>query len=284
MPVLSKTSLPKPSLSTYGLSTKLGDLADAGKKALIVYIVAGDPAPDVTVTMMHQLVAAGADIIELGVPFSDPEAEGPVIQLAHERALAHGVSLKDCLGMVAAFREDDRVTPVILMGYLNPVEVMGYEAFGHQAAEAGVSGTIIVNLPPEEAADIAPLLEHHGIDNVCLLAPTTTDERAGMICAASRGFVYYVSLKGTTGASTLDVGDVAEKVSRFRAMSPLPVMVGFGITDGASARAVTGVADGAVVGTAIVRIIAEHELTADKQLPGEKVSAFVRELRTAIDR
>jgi tryptophan synthase alpha chain len=263
------------------LSERLKALVASKKKALVAYVVAGDPEPAGTVPLMHRLVESGADVIELGVPFSDPEAEGPVIQLAHERALAHNVSLTDCLEMVAEFRQLDEGTPIVLMGYLNPVETMGYENFAAKAARSGVNGTIIVNLPPEEAGNLSVLLEAKDIEPVYLLAPTTTDERAKLICEASRGFVYYVSLKGTTGAGNLDIDDVFEKMVRFKKLSRLPIMVGFGVKDGPGARAVAQVADGAVVGSAIVKLMAEHK--GDLKKLKHEVGQFVRELRTAID-
>ena len=263
------------------LSTRLRDIKETGGKALVAYIVAGDPMPKITVPLMHEMVASGVDVFELGMPFSDPEAEGPVIQKAHERALRHKISLLDILSMVREFREDDMATPVILMGYLNPIETMGYEAFAEAAARAGVDGTIIVNLPPEEAVDLRGSLAAHDIEMVYLLAPTTTNERAKMICEASRGFVYYVSLKGTTGAANLDTADVAEKMARFKKFSELPIMVGFGIKDGATARAVADLSDGAVVGSAIVNIIGEN-LDDTVQLR-HRVEALVKELRSALD-
>jgi len=263
------------------LSKKLKSLGANNKKALIAYVVAGDPEPEVTVPLMHKLVESGVDVIELGVPFSDPEAEGPVIQLAHERALAHNVSLANCLEIAAEFRQSDKVTPIVLMGYLNPVETMGYEKFAAKAAGSGVNGTIIVNLPPEEAVDMSTILVSNGIEPVFLLAPTTTDERAKMICEASKGFVYYVSLKGTTGAGNLDIDDVSEKMARFKKLSQLPIMVGFGVKDGRGARAVSQVADGAVVGSAIVKLMAEHK--DDLKKLKHEVGQFVRELRAAID-
>ncbi len=263
------------------LSTTLKNLVDKNGKALVAYIVAGDPEPGVTVKLMHALVHSGADVIELGVPFSDPEAEGPVIQLAHERALVHNISLVDCLAMVRQFRESNSETPVVLMGYLNPIEVMGYDVFAEKASAAGVNGTIIVNLPPEEAGDYANRLEDKGIETVYLLAPTTTDDRARTVCDASRGFVYYVSLKGTTGAGHLDAADVAEKVGRFRQYSHLPILVGFGVRDGNSASAVAEVSDGAVVGSAIVNLMAENQ--GNEAALIASVSEFVAGLRRAID-
>ena len=263
------------------LSERLRAIVAGDGKALVAYIVAGDPEPGMTVDLMHRLVSSGVSVIELGVPFSDPEAEGPVIQLAHERALKHGTSLSDCLSMVTAFRQQDQETPVLLMGYLNPIEIMGYDGFAQRAGDAGVDGIIIVNLPPEEAGDYAEQLDSHGVETVYLLSPTTTDARAEMICKASRGFVYYVSLKGTTGASTLDAADVAENVSRFRQFGDLPILVGFGVKDGASAKAVAAVADGAVVGSAIVNLMDEYQ--SDRDALMSKVGAFAAELRAALD-
>ena len=263
------------------LSERLKLLVANKKKALIAYVVAGDPEPGATVPLMHKLVESGVDVIELGVPFSDPEAEGPVIQLAHERALAHNVSLANCLEMAAEFRQFDKVTPIVLMGYLNPVETMGYENFAAKAAKSGVNGTIIVNLPPEEAGDMSALLEANDIEPVYLLAPTTTDERAKMICEASKGFIYYVSLKGTTGAGNLDIDDVSEKMARFKKLSRLPIVVGFGVKNGQGARAVAEAADGAVVGSAIVKLMAEHK--GDLKKLNHEVGKFVSELRAAID-
>ena len=263
------------------LSARLKEIKDSGVKSLVAYIVAGDPLPKTTVPLMHDMAAAGGDVFELGMPFSDPEAEGPVIQRAHERALKHKISLLDILEMVREFRQTDTETPVILMGYLNPIETMGYKAFAQVSAHAGVDGTIIVNLPPEEAVELSVDLDANDIEMVYLLAPTTTDERAKMICEASQGFVYYVSLKGTTGAATLDTADVAEKMARFRDFSQLPVMVGFGIKDGPSARAVADLSDGAVVGSAIVNIIDENK--DDPVQIRKRVKAFILELRSALD-
>ncbi|MDG2070788.1 MAG: tryptophan synthase subunit alpha [Pseudomonadales bacterium] len=251
------------------------------KKALLAYLVAGDPDKEITVDLMHAMVASGADAIELGVPFSDPEAEGPVIQLAHERALANQVSLADCFNMLAKFRERDQQTPVILMGYLNPIESMGYDVFAERSAAAGADGMIIVNLPPEEASELSGSLQRHDLDLVFLLAPTTTDTRAEMICDKSSGFVYYVSLKGTTGAATIDVDDVASKMSRFRLMSSLPVMVGFGIRDGETAAGAGQHADGVVVGSAIVDLVAKNATDPARII--EAVSSLISEIRLALD-
>lgn len=263
------------------LSRTLKQLVKEDRKSLVAYIVGGDPSPEITVPLMHKLVESGVDVIELGMPFSDPEAEGPAIQLAHERALAHGVSLRDCLAMAAEFRLKDSVTPLVLMGYLNPIEAMGYVEFTAAASAAGIDGTIIVNLPPEEAGELTQLMAERDIEPVYLLAPTTTDERAAKVCDASRGFVYYVSLKGTTGSANLDIDDVAEKLGRFRPLSHLPILVGFGVKDAASAKAVVSVADGAVVGSAIVSLMAANQDDPDTLL--REVGHFVAGLRSAID-
>lgn len=263
------------------IQARFSALQAAGRKALIPYITAGDPAPAVTLPLMRDLVAAGADIIELGIPFSDPMADGPVIQLAMERALAHEVSLRQVLEMVAEFRQRDNDTPVVLMGYLNPVERMGYDEFAREAAEAGVDGVLTVDLPPEEAADVVPLFKARGLDTIFLLAPTTTAERARSICQQASGYVYYVSLKGVTGSSALDVTDVASKLDMLRTVTDLPIGVGFGIRDGATAAAVGEVADGVVVGSVLVNQIAAN---ADNPDAARKaISAIIAEMRGAMD-
>jgi tryptophan synthase alpha chain len=256
-------------------------LGAAGRKALIPYITAGDPNPDVTVPLMHALVKAGADIIELGVPFSDPMADGPVIQQACERALAHHVSLRRVLEMVRTFRTENDTTPVVLMGYLNPVEVMGYESFAVAAAEAGVDGVLTVDLPPEEGGELVGHLRRHGVDPIFLLAPTTIPARVKEICTVASGFVYYVSLKGVTGAATLDVAAVASKLKEIRAVTTLPIGVGFGIRDGASAARVAAVADAVVVGSALVSRIGALADAPDK-IPAE-AAALIAEMRRAMD-
>jgi tryptophan synthase alpha chain len=256
-------------------------LGAAGRKALIPYITAGDPNPDVTVPLMHALVKAGADIIELGVPFSDPMADGPVIQQACERALAHHVSLRRVLEMVRTFRTENDTTPVVLMGYLNPVEVMCYESFAVAAAEAGVDGVLTVDLPPEEGGELVGHLRRHGVDPIFLLAPTTIPARVKEICTVASGFVYYVSLKGVTGAATLDVAAVASKLKEIRAVTTLPIGVGFGIRDGASAARVAAVADAVVVGSALVSRIGALADAPDK-IPAE-AAALIAEMRRAMD-
>lgn len=232
-------------------------LAKQGRTALIPYIVAGDPGQDVTVPLMHRLVDSGADIIELGVPFSDPMAEGPVIQQGHERALANGTSLTVALAMVRDFRRSDPTTPVLLMGYANPVMHMGYAAFADAAAAVGLDALLTVDIPPEEVDGINTELQRVGMDNIFLVAPTTPEERIARIAARASGFIYYVSLKGVTGAGHLDTGEVARRLETIRRHSDLPVAVGFGIKDAESARAVASVADGVVVGSALVNAMAQ---------------------------
>ena len=229
------------------------------KQALIPYIVAGDPVPDITVEVMHQIAAAGADIIELGVPFTDPEAEGQVIQLAHDRALKHQTSLADCIAMVASFREQNLTTPVLLMGYANPIEAMGYETFAARAAAAGVDANLLVNVPPEEGELLQASLGVHQLDTIYLLAPTTSEKRARFICSRAGGFIYYVSLKGTTGASTLNMDAVQARVEFLKPLCPVPLVVGFGIKDGTTAARVARFADGVVVGSALVNIFAQYQ-------------------------
>jgi len=234
------------------IAKRLQDLKTRGRKALVVYIVSGDPYPEATLPSMHALVAEGADIIELGVPFSDPMAEGPVIQKGHERALVHHTSLRSTLEVVRAFRETDADTPVVLMGYVNPIERMGYKAIAEQAAAAGVDGLLTVDLPPEEAVPLKRELEAVDIDNILLLAPTTSIERARRVAALATGFLYYVSLKGVTGAGHLDVSAVKTKLEEFGQLTDLPICIGFGIKDPGTARAVSELADGVVIGSVLV--------------------------------
>ncbi|MBN1379643.1 MAG: tryptophan synthase subunit alpha [Gammaproteobacteria bacterium] len=256
-------------------------LDKAGKTALIPYITAGDPQPAATVDFMHKLVAAGADVIELGVPFSDPMADGPVIQLACERALAHGMSLTKVLEQVGEFRQQNNQTPVVLMGYANPLEVMGYKPFAEQASKAGVDGMLVVDLPPEEAEDVLPHFLKNGIDPIFLLAPTSSEQRIKMICECASGYVYYVSLKGVTGAASLNVQQVKEKLQQIRQHTRLPIGVGFGVRDPETASQLGKVADAVVVGSAIVARIAEH---ADNiELGGNKIAELIANMRTAMD-
>lgn len=263
------------------IAQRFAELKTKGRKALIPFVTAGDPNPDVTVSLLHAMVAAGADLLELGVPFSDPMAEGPVIQLACERALAHNVSLRDVLAMVKEFRQQDTQTPVVLMGYMNPVEVMGYQAFAKAAAEAGVDGLLTVDMPPEEAGDLLPALAAAGIDPIFLIAPTTVDSRIAKICAAASGFVYYVSLKGVTGASNLDVAGVEQKLAQIRQHTHIPIGVGFGIRDADTAKCIAAVADGVVVGSAVVSRVAENAGQPEKIQ--EAVCSLLREMRAAMD-
>jgi tryptophan synthase alpha chain len=230
---------------------------------------------------MHAMVEAGADLIELGVPFSDPMADGPVIQRASERALEHHVSLQDVLGMVRKFREKDTETPVILMGYLNPIEVMGYERFADRSTEAGLDGTLVVDVPPEESHELVAALQGVGLDLVYLLAPTSTEERIKKIAGVASGFVYYVSVKGVTGAGHLDVDDVAAKLTQIRRIIELPVGVGFGIQDAATAARVARVGDAVIVGSAIVGRI-EALAGSPERIP-VAVGDFLGGLRAAID-
>ncbi|WP_027859098.1 tryptophan synthase subunit alpha [Marinobacterium jannaschii] len=256
-------------------------LGQQGRKALIPYITAGDPSPAVSVPLMHALVEAGADIIELGVPFSDPMADGPVIQLACERALEHNVRLVDVLEMVREFRQKDGETPVVLMGYLNPVEVLGYDNFASQAAAAGVDGVLTVDLPPEEAGEFGEALRANGLDCIYLLAPTTTEQRIQHICDSGSGYVYYVSVKGVTGSASLDVQAVAEKLDLVRKYTDMPIGVGFGIGTAEAAKAVSAVADGVIVGSVLVKQIAA--LADDQEKIPEKVAAIIAEMRAAMN-
>jgi tryptophan synthase alpha chain len=226
-----------------------------GKAALIPYLVAGDPNIEFTVPAMHAFVSAGADILELGVPFSDPMAEGPVIQLAHERALANKVSLRMALEMVREFRLTDQATPVLLMGYANPVMHMGFACFADAAVDAGLDGLLTVDIPPEEVQELNVELQRVGLDNIFLVSPTTPDSRIGLITGQASGFIYYVAVKGVTGAGNLDAQDVARKVALIRDHTDLPRAVGFGIKDAVSAAAVASVADGVVVGSALVQCV-----------------------------
>ena len=251
------------------------------RTALVPFITAGDPRLDATVPALNALVQGGADLLELGVPFSDPEADGPAIQASSERALANGTGLRDVLDCVAEFRSGNDQTPVILMGYLNSVLAMGEGAFAAAAAEAGVDGMIIVNLPPEESGSLRGVLAKQGIDLILLAAPTTSDERLSAIDRAASGFIYLVSLKGTTGADHISVGEVNQDLARLRARTRLPILVGFGIKDGGTARALGEQADGVVVGAAIVSRMAA--LSADADAIPETLRQFAHDIRQALD-
>lgn len=255
-------------------------LSAAGRKALIPFITAGDPEPGLTVALMRGLVAGGADIIEIGVPFSDPMADGPTIQRASERALSYGVSLRIVLGMVAEFRKHDADTPVVLMGYANPIEAYGVEAFAKDAQAAGVDGVLTVDYPPEECAEFAATLKAAQLDPIFLLAPTSTDARFAEVAEMGSGYIYYVSLKGVTGAATLDLNTVTARIPAIREKVGMPVGVGFGIRDGAAAARIAAVADAVVIGS---RIIEEIE-NSPREAAVERVTAFVRGVREAMDK
>ena len=263
--------------------TRIGArFADApGRRLLVPYITAGDPDLDTTLALMGTLVAAGADIIELGIPFSDPMADGPVIQAACERALAVGTRLVDVIDLVARFRETDDRTAVVLMGYANPVERLGHAEFARRAAAAGVDGVLTVDLPPEEADDLVAELEAANLDTIFLLSPTTPDARLKRVAMRASGYVYYVSLKGVTGAATLDTAAVAERVGQIKALVDLPVAVGFGIRDAESAAAIAATADAVVVGSALVSLVAEHG--ADRETLVARLGETVGAMRRAMD-
>lgn len=254
-------------------------LAASNKKGLIPFITAGDPSPALTVPLMHALVAGGADILELGVPFSDPMAEGPVIQRACERALKFGVGLHDVLDYVRQFRLTNSHTPVILMGYANPIERMGQAAFIAAAKEAQADGVIVVDYPPEECEEFARGLQANGLDMIFLLAPTSTDERIAQVAQLGGGFSYYVSLKGVTGAGNIDITEVERRIAAIRQYVTLPIGVGFGIRDAATAKAVASVADAVVIGS---RVIQEIENTPPEQVL-QAVQQFLSGIRAALD-
>ena len=256
-------------------------LKKQGRKALAPFITAGDPSPGETPALMQALARRGADLIELGVPFSDPMADGPAVQRANERALAQGVSLEGVLDMVQAFRRSDSRTPVVLMGYLNPIESFGYPAFAAAAAAAGVDGALIVDMPPEEAAPLNELLRAAQIDQIFLAAPTTTEERAALIAARASGFLYYVSVKGVTGGKEADAAAAREQIARLRRQSPLPVAVGFGIKDAKSAALMAECCDAVVIGSALVERI--HSARAQREDVLDSAGAFVAEVRAALD-
>lgn len=250
--------------------------------ALVPYIMAGDPAPWVTVPLMHALVKAGASVLELGIPFSDPMTDGPVIQRAAVRALKQAVTLGQVLDMVRDFRTKDTATPVVLMGYLNPIENMGYETFAERAAAVGVDGVLTIDLPPEEADGMLAALRSRGLDPIFLLAPTSSPERMDTVARAASGFIYYVSLRGVTGASHLDLHEVNEKIKTIRCHTELPVGVGFGISTPETAARVASVADAVVVGSAVVNRMEQNAAQPERLL--SEVPAFVAGLRAAMDR
>jgi tryptophan synthase alpha chain len=261
------------------IQTTLNALAAQNKKGLIPFITAGDPAPELTVSLMHALVAGGSDIIELGVPFSDPMADGPVIQRASERALANGIGMRHVLQFVREFRETNQTTPVVLMGYANPIERMGEEKFIGAAKEAGVDGVLVVDYPPEECEEFATRMKENGLDPIFLLAPTSTPERIAQVGKVATGYVYYVSLKGVTGSGHLDLDAVAKKIPEIKQSVKVPVGVGFGIRDAETAKAIASVSDAVVIGS---RIIQELE-NAPRDKAVQAVQQFITGIRQALD-
>ncbi len=262
------------------IDSRFEELAAAERTALIPFITAGDPEPGWTVAIMHALADAGADLLELGVPFSDPAADGPVIQAASERAISRGVSLRRVLEMVSRFRQQDITTPVVLMGYLNPIERYGHAEFARDAAAAGVDGILMVDCPPEEMVHLRGQLDEHGIYPICLVAPTTTPQRMERIARQANGYIYYVSFKGITGANRLEEASLEEPVRELRTYTDLPLAVGFGIKDPQSAAAVAELADGVVIGSALIEHLANARSESDACL---RVADFLAPVRTAMD-
>jgi tryptophan synthase alpha chain len=261
------------------IRSRFDALRSRGRKAFVAFVTAGDPSLERSVEIALELERAGVDVLELGVPFSDPLADGPVIQRASERALAGGTSLRDVLAFVAEFRRTNKDTPVVLMGYANPIEAMGLEAFAGAAAQSGVDGVLVVDYPPEECVRLAAELEPRGIDIIFLLAPTSTDERISGVARLARGYVYYVSLRGVTGAANLDLAEVTAMLPRIRKRIALPIGVGFGIRDAQTARAVAGVADAVVIGS---RLVQEIE-NSPRERVLDNISALLKDIRQAID-
>ena len=259
---------------------KFSALKAAGRKALVPFITAGDPSLESTVPVMHALVDAGADVIELGVPFSDPMADGPVIQRSSERALARGAGLRYVLEAVEVFRQQDDTTPIVLMGYLNPVEIHGAERFAHEAVAAGVDGVLLVDLPPEEADEYRAAFATQGLALISLASPTTPEARLQRLATQADGYLYYVSFAGVTGADRLDIGDAGQRLQHLRAMASIPVYAGFGIRDAQSAAAMAINADGVVVGSALVSVL---EGSADEAAAAARAGDFLRPLRAALD-
>lgn len=261
----------------------LGARIQAGKAALVPYVTAGFPEPDVSLAVLKALVEGGADIIELGVPFSDPAADGPTIQRANDRALAAGMSLSKVLALVAAFRRENTHTPIVLMGYCNPIEAMGLEHFARQAAEAGVDGVLVVDCPPEEAADYAAALRSRQIDLIYLLAPTSTPERYRKVASVASGYIYYVSLKGVTGAGNLDTDAVARALPAIREATRLPVGVGFGIKDATTAARIASFADAVVIGSRLIEVLEDGDAASAPQRARQWLSG-IREAIDAVSR
>jgi len=261
------------------IDQRFAELKAANRTGLIPFVTAGDPLPAAVVPLLHALVAAGADLIELGMPFSDPMADGPVIQHSSERALARGVGLSDVLGWIAQFRRDDTTTPIVLMGYLNPIEIYGYARFARDAVAAGVDGALLVDCPLEESATIAAL-RAEGLRQIFLAAPTTAETRLAQVCARAEGFLYYVSFAGITGADRLDLAPVRARVAAIKQRTPVPVAVGFGVRDANSAALIGGFADAVVIGSALVGHL-ENCLTPD-DVKG-RATAFLAPIRAALD-
>ena len=262
------------------IDTRFEALSRTGIKALVPFITVGDPDPEWTVDIMHALVRSGADLLELGVPFSDPAADGPVIQLASERAISRGVTLRSVLDTVETFRNQDPDTPVVLMGYLNPIERYGHANFAGDAGRAGVDGVLIVDCPPEEMTSLRGHLDEHGIYSICLVAPTTTSERLQIIAGQAKGYLYYVSFKGITGANSLDEAGLAGPVRKIRSHSDLPVAVGFGIKTADNAAAVAGLADAVVIGSALIEQV---QNAGSRDEACERVMDFLAPIRHAMD-
>ncbi len=267
------------------LAARFSELKSNARTALIPYVMTGDPSPEITLPLMHAMVEAGADIIELGAPFSDPMADGPVIQAAAERSLMHNTSLHDVFSVVTEFRKSDDKTPIVMMGYLNPIEVMGYESFAQQASACGIDGVITVDMPPVEASDYVPALKSQGLDPIFLLAPTSTEARIKKLAEVASGFVYYVSLKGVTGAATLDVSSVEAKVAQIRQSIELPIGVGFGIGDAESAAKVASCSDAVVVGSAIVKkmTLNDGKTEQERSIIIKEISDILSAMRSAMD-
>ena len=261
------------------IDRRFAQLKAAGRTGLIPFVTAGDPSPQHAVALMHALVDAGADVIELGVPFSDPMADGPVIQHASERAIEKGVGLADVLSWVGAFRQRDTDTPIVLMGYLNPIEIHGYTRFAAEAVKAGVDGVLVVDCPLEESAVLQPL-RAAGLQQILLAAPTTAPARMVQLCGSAQGFLYYVSFAGITGAARLSTGDIAVRVADIRAKSKAPVAVGFGVRDAQSAKAIAGFADAVVIGSALVERLVGAEDVEDVTA---RARAFLAPIRSALD-
>lgn len=263
------------------LKHRFGELRESGKKALIPYITGGDPCPERTVELMHTLVNSGADVIEIGVPFSDPIADGPVIQRASERALSKGICLKNCLDWVEDFRKKDDTTPVILMGYFNPIQRFGFDSFSQRASEIGIDGVLIVDCPPEELLDFSISLNEKKIDTIYLVAPTTPEKRVKHIVQKGSGYIYYVSLKGVTGANHLDLKEVSSRLKLIRKYSELPIAVGFGISSEESAKNVANtIADGVIVGSALIKLM--EKAGSENKCPFKEASIFIKKLSEAI--